>query len=75
MVKTLEKHKEGILAYYDERISSGKVEGVNNRIKTMIKSAYGYRDIEFFLLKRVCIVYFKSYSLKNLRAAYKQADR
>ncbi len=51
MVKTLEKHKEGILAYYDERISSGKVEGVNNRIKTMIKSAYGYRDIEFLLLK------------------------
>ena len=51
MAKTLEKHKEGILAYYDERISSGKVEGVNNRIKTMIKSAYGYRDREFLELK------------------------
>ncbi|MGL1005829.1 ISL3 family transposase, partial [Vibrio vulnificus] len=29
--KTLRKHKDGILAFYDERMSSGRVEGVNNR--------------------------------------------
>ncbi len=50
-INTLRKHKDGILAFYDERISSGKVEGVNNRIKTLNKVAYGYRDREFFELK------------------------
>ena len=49
--KTLRKHKDGILAFYDERMSSGRVEGVNNRIKTLNKVAYGYRDWEFFELK------------------------
>ncbi|RLV58206.1 hypothetical protein D5018_18595, partial [Parashewanella curva] len=27
------------------------VEGVNNRLKTIVKMAYGYRDWEFFELK------------------------
>jgi len=49
--KTLIKHKQGILAYYDEKMTSGKVEGVNNRTKTLSKIAYGYRDWEFFELK------------------------
>ena len=49
--KTLSKHKQGILAYYDEKMSIGKVEGVNNRTKTLSKIAYGYRDWEFFELK------------------------
>lgn len=49
--KTLTKHKKGILAYYDEKMTSGKVEGVNNRTKTLSKIAYGYRDWEFFELK------------------------
>ena len=33
--KTLEKHKEGILSYYDYQISTGPLEGTNNKIKTM----------------------------------------
>ena len=49
--KTLIKHKEGILAYYDYRISTGPLEGTNNKIKTLQKQAYGYRDSEFFTLK------------------------
>ncbi|RJY12220.1 ISL3 family transposase [Parashewanella spongiae] len=49
--KILIKHKQGILAYYDEKMTSGKVEGVNNRTKTLSKIAYGYRDWEFFELK------------------------
>lgn len=49
--KTLRKHEIGILNYYDEKMTSGKVEGVNNRLKTLVKTAYGYRDWEFFELK------------------------
>ena len=48
---TLTSYKSGILAYYDYRISSGPLEGTNNKIKTMKRMAYGFRDMEFFKLK------------------------
>ncbi|MDX9821962.1 MAG: transposase [Syntrophales bacterium] len=48
---TLAGYKSGILAYYDHRISSGPLEGTNNKIKTMKRMAYGFRDMEFFKLK------------------------
>jgi len=32
-------------------ISSGPLEGTNNKIKTMKCQAYGFRDMEFFKLK------------------------
>jgi len=48
---TLREHKEGILAYYDYRISSGPLEGVNNKIRTLQRQAYGFRDLAFFKLK------------------------
>jgi len=49
--KTLQSHFDGILAYYTYPISTGPLEGTNNKIKTMKRQAYGYRDTEFFMLK------------------------
>lgn len=49
--KTLAAHREGILAWYDSPISTGPLEGTNNKIKTMQRQAYGFRDHEFFILK------------------------
>lgn len=49
--KTLTMHRQAILAYYDYPISTGPLEGMNNKIKTMKRQAYGYRDTEFFKLK------------------------
>ena len=49
--KTLQNHRSGILAWYDHCISTGPLEGTNNKIKTMKRQAYGFRDIEFFKLK------------------------
>jgi len=50
--KTLEQHYEGILAYFDfDSLSTGPLEGTNNKIRTMQRQAYGYRDMEFFKLK------------------------
>jgi transposase len=49
--KTLRLHAMGILAYYDYPISTGPLEGTNNKIKTMKRQAYGFRDQEFFRLK------------------------
>ncbi len=51
MAKTLRTHQRGILAYYDYRISSGPLEGTNNKIKTLQRQAYGFRDKDFFKLK------------------------
>ena len=48
---TLSMYRTGILAYYDYRISTGPLEGTNNKIKTMQRQAYGFRDQEFFRLK------------------------
>jgi transposase len=48
---TLAMYREGILAYYDYPISTGPLEGTNNKIKTMQRQAYGFRDPEFFKLK------------------------
>lgn len=47
----LEKHFEGIIAHGTYKISSGKVEGTNNLIKTVRRKAYGYRDNDYFFLK------------------------
>lgn len=48
---TLETHQEGILNYYDYRISTGPLEGTNNKIQLMKRQAYGFRDQAFFKLK------------------------
>ena len=53
--KTLRIHSAGILAYYDYPISTGPLEGTNNKIKTMKRQAYGFRDMEFFKLKIMAI--------------------
>jgi transposase len=49
--KTLRSHRQGILAYYDHRISTGPLEGTNNKIKTLQRQAYGFRDRAFFILR------------------------
>jgi transposase len=48
---TLVEHRKGILAYYDCRITTAALEGTNNKIRTMQRQAYGFRDREFFELK------------------------
>jgi transposase len=51
MAKTLRTHASGILAYADHPITSGKLEGINNKIKTLTKRSYGFHDENFFILK------------------------
>lgn len=51
MAKTLQTHRAGILNWYDFPISSGPLEGINNKIGALQRMAYGYRDPEYFILK------------------------
>jgi transposase len=55
VARTLAAHRPGLLAYYDAMITSGPMEGTNNKIKTMKRQAYGFRDPEFFKLKILAI--------------------
>ena len=49
--KSLLAHREGIFNRYHHRISTGPLEGLNNKIKVLKRKAYGYRDNEYFKLK------------------------
>lgn len=44
-------YRNAIVSYYDNKLSTGPVEAFNNKIKTIQRQAYGYRDQEFFRLK------------------------
>jgi transposase len=49
--QTLVQHRRGILNYYRCPITTAALEGTNNKIKTMQRQAYGFRDHDFFKLK------------------------
>ena len=51
MAVTVKTYKKGILAWYDCHLSTGKVEGINNKIKVMKRNAYGFRDERYFTLR------------------------
>jgi transposase len=48
---TLEEHQEGVLNYYNYKISTGPLEGTNTKIQLMKRQAYGFRNPVFFKLK------------------------
>jgi len=47
----LRGYRRGLLAWYADPISTGPLEGVNNKIKLLQRRAYGYRDLELFKLR------------------------
>ena len=48
---TILRRLEGLLNYYPHKITNGPLEGLNNKIKTMKRQAYGFRDMEYFKLR------------------------
>jgi transposase len=60
MAASLSQHREGVLNWYDHHISSGPMEGLNNKIKALVRQAYGYRNMEFFKLRILAIHESKS---------------
>jgi transposase len=49
-----DSHRKGILAYFDERKSSGVVEGINNKARVITKRCYGVKDAQT-LWNRLCL--------------------
>ena len=63
MASTFQMHRDGLLNYYRSPISTGPLEGVNNKIKTLQRQAYGYRDEEFFPTSRIYSIHLAKYVL------------
>ncbi|MDH5459327.1 MAG: ISL3 family transposase [Nitrospinota bacterium] len=52
MAKTIRSHLEGILAYWKfNQATNAAMEGFNNKIRWLIRQAYGFHDQEYFDLK------------------------
>ena len=51
---TYDAHQQGILAYFDERKTSGPVEGLNNKARVITKRCYGLKDTKT-LWTRLCL--------------------
>ena len=49
--RILDEHFEGIIAHATFNISAGRIEGINNKIKTLRRKGYGYPDDDYFFLK------------------------
>ena len=60
--KTLLRHWQGLVNYFKHPITNAKTEGINNKIKTMKRQAYGFRDMEYFKLRL--------YSLHKVRYSF-----
>ena len=51
LAQTLQRHRAELLSYFRHRISTGPLEGVNNKIKVLKRQAYGFRDKLYFKLR------------------------
>ncbi len=62
MSKTLLGHRTGLLNWYDEPISTGPLEGTNNKIGLLQRRAYGFRNYEH-LKERLLTLHHAKFSL------------
>lgn len=51
VAKTLASYRTGLLNFFKYRITNAPTEGMNNKIKTLKRQAYGCRDREYFKLR------------------------
>jgi hypothetical protein len=49
-------------ACYEYAILTGPLEGTNNKIKTVKRQTYGFRDRQFFIAK-ICVLHESRYAL------------
>ena len=49
--KTIAVWRESIESYFEHRVTNAPIEGTHNKIKVIKRRAYGYRNIEHFLIR------------------------
>ena len=48
---TIIRWYQEIIAYFDNRTTSGTVEGINNKLKLIKRSGYGFKNFENFRIR------------------------
>ena len=51
LATTLKNHALQVLSWFRFPISTGPLEGMNNKIKVLKRQAYGFRDLDYFKLR------------------------
>lgn len=46
VARTIRKHFEGVLAYINERLTNGVVEGLNNKLRMVARRAFGFHSAQ-----------------------------
>ena len=64
MSKTLLTHRAGLLNWYINPISTGPIEGINNKIGALQRRAYGYRNYEH-LKQRILTLHHTKFILNG----------
>ena len=64
VARTIMAYRSGLLTYFDHKITNAPVEGLVNKIKTLKRQAYGFRDMEYFKL-RLYHLHQQRYSLSG----------
>jgi transposase len=49
VAKTIKNHWDGILNYFDSRITNGILEGINSIVQLIKRNARGYRNTQYFI--------------------------
>ena len=57
-IKTIVRWFGEVVGYFDERTSSGIVEGINNKLKLIKRLGYGFRNFNNFRLRSLLSWYF-----------------
>jgi transposase len=50
-IKTIQNHIQGICNYFYERVTSGMMEGINNKIKLIKRQAYGFTNFDHLRMR------------------------
>lgn len=71
--KTLKKHYAEIVASLYSNLSNGPLEGINNKIKVLKRTAYGFRNFDNFRLRILLYVRNTKFNVKNTAPPSRQS--
>jgi transposase len=57
VARTIERHLDGIANYFVQQTTSGIMEGLNNRIKLILRQSYGFKSFEMMREKLLACLF------------------
>ncbi len=72
--KKIRRHKEAIIATVHHGLSNARIESMNNKIKVMIRKAYGFRNTQNLIINMIMIVCSDLYNKIKLPYEIRQLD-